>query len=64
MCTDHQAAPPLPVAAQRRQGDFDPLKPPGYVGPSYGTPAWVFVAIGFGVIAVIGVVAALVFGLV
>ena len=56
------AAPPLPVAAQRRQGDFDPLKPPGFVGPSYGTPAWVFVAIGFGVIAVIGVVVALVSG--
>jgi hypothetical protein len=59
-----KSTPPPPVAAQRRQGEFDPLKPPGFVGPSYGTPAWVFVAIGVGVVAVIGVIAALVFGLV
>ncbi len=58
------STPPPPRGAQRREGEFDPLKPPGYVGPSYGTPAWVFVAVGFGVVAVIGVVAALVFGLV
>ncbi len=55
-----KAAPPPPVASQRKQGDFDPLKPPGYVGPSYGTPGWVFVAIGVGVVAVIGVVVAVV----
>ena len=54
------AAPP--PRHLRREGEFDPLRPPGYVGPSYGPPAWVFAAIGFGVLAVLGVVAALVFG--
>jgi len=54
------AAPPPPRGAMRREGDFDPLKPPGYVGPSHGPPAWIFVAIGAGVIAVIGVVVAVV----
>ena len=59
------AATPRPLpAAQLRQGDFDPLRPPGFTGPSYGTPAWVFVAVGVGVVAVIGVVLALVFGIV
>jgi hypothetical protein len=57
-----KSIPPRPRGAQVREGDFDPLKPPGFVGPSYGTPAWVFVAIGFAVFAVIGVVLALVFG--
>ncbi len=52
------AAPPPPRGAMRREGDFDPLKPPGYAGPSYGPPAWVFVVIGLGVVAVIGVVVA------
>jgi serine/threonine protein kinase len=46
----------------RREGEFNPLKPPGYIGPSYGTPAWVFVAVGLGVVAVIGVVIALIAG--
>jgi serine/threonine protein kinase len=41
-----------------KQGEFNPLKPPGYSGPSYGTPAWVFVAIGVGVVALIAVVVA------
>jgi len=54
------ASPPPPRGAQRREGDFDPLKPPGYVGPSYGTPAWVFVAIGVGIVAVLAVVIAIV----
>jgi serine/threonine protein kinase len=57
-----RSAPPPPRATQIREGEFDPLKPPGYVGPSYGTPTWVFVAIGLAVFAVIGVVLALVFG--
>jgi hypothetical protein len=43
---------------RRREGEFDPLRPPGFSGPSYGTPAWVFVAVGLGVVAVIGVVVA------
>lgn len=56
-----KAAPPPPRRTMK-EGEFDPLKPPGFVGPSYGTPAWVFVAVGFGVVAVIGVVMAIVFG--
>jgi serine/threonine protein kinase len=55
-----KAAPP-PPRATLKQGEFDPLKPPGYSGPSYGTPAWVFVAVGFGVVALIGIVVALAF---
>ncbi len=35
-------------------GEIDPLRPPGYSGPSYGTPVWVFVAIGVGVLALLG----------
>lgn len=55
-----KASGPLPsAAAMRRDGDFDPLRPPGYSGPSYGPPAWVYIAIGFGVFIVIGVVIAL-----
>ncbi|RIK74892.1 MAG: serine/threonine protein kinase [Planctomycetota bacterium] len=54
------AGPTPTAAALRRDGDFDPLKPPGYTGPSYGPPAWVYVAVGFGVFAVIGVVIAIV----
>jgi hypothetical protein len=55
---ERRALPPMPPAVQRREGDFNPLKPPGFTGPSYGTPTWVFVAIGVGVVAVIGVVLA------
>jgi serine/threonine protein kinase len=49
--------PPRPV---RREGEFNPLQPPGFAGPSYGTPAWVFVAAGLGIVAVIGVIIAVV----
>ena len=51
---ERQAPPPV----RRREGEFDPLRPPGFSGPSYGTPTWVYVAIGFGVVAVIGLVVA------
>ena len=37
-------------------GEIDPLRPPGFSGPSYGTPAWVYVAVGVGVMAVLGIV--------
>jgi serine/threonine protein kinase len=50
------------VRPPRREGDFDPLRPPGFSGPSYGPPAWVFAAIGVGVFVVIGVVAAVLLG--
>jgi serine/threonine protein kinase len=46
--------------AVKREGDFDPLRPPGYQLPNQGTPAWVFVAIGLGIVAVLGVVLAVV----
>ncbi len=46
----------------RREGEFNPLQPPGFSGPSYGTPAWVFVAVGVGVVALIALVAAIVAG--
>jgi serine/threonine protein kinase len=58
---EKKSRPPLPRSVQRREGDFDPLKPPGFSGPSYGTPAWVFVAIGVGIVVVLGVVLAIVF---
>jgi serine/threonine protein kinase len=50
------------VRPTRREGEFDPLRPPGYSGPSYGPPAWVFAVIGVGVFVVLGVIAALAFG--
>lgn len=50
------AAPP--VRPPRKEGEFDPLKPPGYVPPSYGTPAWVYVAVGLGVVALLAIVVA------
>jgi serine/threonine protein kinase len=49
-----------PPRVVRREGEFNPLQPPGFSAPSYGTPAWVFVAVGLGVVAVIGVVVAVV----
>lgn len=43
---------------QARQGDFDPLRPPGYSGPKYGTPTWVYAAVGVGVLVVVGIAVA------
>ncbi|HYO26146.1 MAG TPA: serine/threonine-protein kinase, partial [Lacipirellulaceae bacterium] len=54
-----RAAKPELKAPRRKEGEFNPLQPPGYSGPSYGTPAWVFVAAGVGVVVVIVVVVAL-----
>ena len=51
------------VRPTRKEGEFDPLRPPGFAGPSYGPPGWVYAAIAFGVIVVLCVVGALVFGL-
>jgi serine/threonine protein kinase len=59
---ERRSQPQLPRSVQRRQGDFDPLKPPGFTGPSYGTPAWVFVAIGVAVVLILGVAAFVIFG--
>lgn len=41
-------------------GEIDPLRPPGYSGPSYGPSPWVFVGIGLAVLVVIGIVLAIV----
>ncbi len=57
-----RAKKPEPRVMRRVEGEFNPLQPPGFSGPSYGTPAWVFVAVGVGVVAIIGVVLAVVFG--
>lgn len=40
-----------------RPGEIDPLRPPGYSGPSYGPPGWVYAVIGVGVLVVIGFIA-------
>jgi hypothetical protein len=50
------------VRPARKEGEFDPLRPPGFAGPSYGPPGWVYAAIAAGVFVVIGVVAALALG--
>jgi serine/threonine protein kinase len=34
-------------------GEIDPLRPPGFQGPSYGPPVWAFVVGGFVIVAVI-----------
>ena len=47
---------------QRREGEIDPLRPPGFSGPSYGTPGWVFALVGIGVVAVV-VIAVVVFAM-
>ncbi|MBX3432677.1 MAG: protein kinase [Pirellulales bacterium] len=43
----------------RRPDEFNPLQPPGYVPPSNGPPAWIFVLVGLGVVALIVVIAAI-----
>ena len=42
---------------QTKSGEINPLRPPGFSGPSYGTPTWVWVAVGFGVVVLLGIVA-------
>ncbi|MCG8449089.1 MAG: serine/threonine protein kinase [Pirellulales bacterium] len=39
---------------QSQPGDFDPLRPPGFKGPSTGPSPWLYVVIGLGVVAVLG----------
>ncbi|QEG35002.1 serine/threonine-protein kinase [Bythopirellula goksoeyrii] len=41
-------------------GEVDPLRPPGYSGPRYGTPGWVYglIAVGVLVVLVVGLVIA------
>lgn len=42
-------------------GEVDPLRPPGFSGPRYGTPGWVYALVGVGVLVVLGVVLAVAF---
>jgi serine/threonine-protein kinase len=44
------------IQPRAKPGEFDPLRPPGYSGPSYGTPGWVYVVVGVGVVALLGLV--------
>ncbi|QDS98527.1 serine/threonine-protein kinase [Adhaeretor mobilis] len=39
---------------------FDPLNPPGFSGPKYGTPVWVYPVVGVAVVAVLAVIVAIV----
>jgi len=45
---------------QTQPGEVNPLRPPGYVGPSYGPPAWVYVLCGIGAMVVLGLIAYLI----
>ncbi len=45
---------------QTQPGEVNPLRPPGYAGPSYGPPAWVYVLGGLGVMLVLGFIVYLV----
>ena len=47
---------PLPRALP---GEVNPLRPPGYSGPRYGTPTWVYFAAGTGILVLLGVVLAI-----
>ncbi|MCH2114304.1 MAG: serine/threonine protein kinase [Pirellulales bacterium] len=46
------------VAARFRSlpGEINPLRPPGYMGPSYGPSPWLYVGIGAALLVVIGVI--------
>lgn len=50
--------PVTPVRAPRKEGEFDPLKPPGFQAPTYGTPAWVYVSVGVGVVVLLALIVA------
>ena len=52
-----QAEPKLNERFQTKAGEVNPLRPPGYTGPSYGTPAWVYVLVGVGIVALLGIIA-------
>jgi len=46
----------------RKPGEADPLKPEGFVVPHQGMPAWAYVAIGLGMVALLGTVLVLTLG--
>ncbi len=39
---------------QTQPGEVNPLRPPGYIGPSHGPPVWVFILGGVGALLVLG----------
>lgn len=41
---------------QVKTGQIDPLRPPGFTGPSYGTPTWVYVVMCSGVLALLALI--------
>lgn len=41
---------------QTLPGEVNPLRPPGYVGPSHGPPVWVYVLGGFGAMLLLGLI--------
>ena len=42
-------------------GEVDPLRPPGFSGPSYGPPMWVYVVGAVGTVVILGTIAGLAF---
>ena len=47
---------------RRREGEIDPLRPPNFSGPSYGTPGWVYALVAGGVLGLIILGLVLTFG--
>ena len=47
---------------EKQPGEIDPLRPPGFSAPTYGTPTWVYAAITFGVVALLALVVYLIAG--
>lgn len=43
----------MPHRGLPNQQEFDPLRPPGYSGPSYGPPGWVYALIGIGAVLLV-----------
>ena len=42
---------------QIKVGEINPLRPPGYTGPIYGTPTWVYIVASLGILALLAVIA-------
>ena len=53
-----------PAPVRRKEGEIDPLRPPGFSGPSYGTPGWVWAVVAGGVLLFLVVGLAFAFGLI
>ncbi len=47
---------------QKQPGEIDPLRPPGYTGPSQGFPAWLWVVLGVGGVVLLAIIIAMVVG--